>query len=287
MKQITILSGKGGTGKTTITASFAALSKNKVLADCDVDAPNLHLLLKPKVIEKQEFKGLKLAVIDETECIQCGKCEESCRFDAIKEFQVDPILCEGCAVCAYVCPVEAIEMMERISGYAFISDTRYGPMAHARLNPGEENSGKLVTLVRNNAKRIAEKKGLNLIINDGPPGIGCPVIASISGIDLGLVIVEPTLSGIHDLERAVGLLDHFQVQALVCINKYDINMKNTLEIAEFCRSRNLELVGKIPFDPVVTEAMAQGEPVVAYSPDSTASKSITEVWKRVNTYLNL
>ena len=287
MKQITILSGKGGTGKTTITASFAALSKNKVLADCDVDAPNLHLLLKPKVIEKQEFKGLKLAVIDETECIQCGKCEESCRFDAIKEFQVDPILCEGCAVCAYVCPVEAIEMMERISGYAFISDTRYGPMAHARLNPGEENSGKLVTLVRNNAKRIAEKKGLNLIINDGPPGIGCPVIASISGIDLGLVIVEPTLSGIHDLERAVGLLDHFQVQALVCINKYDINMKNTLEIAEFCRSRNLELVGKIPFDPVVTEAMAQGEPVVVYSPDSTASKSITEVWKRVNTYLNL
>ncbi len=287
MKQITILSGKGGTGKTTITASFAALSKNKVLADCDVDAPNLHLLLKPKVIEKQEFKGLKLAVIDETECIQCGKCEESCRFDAIKEFQVDPILCEGCAVCAYVCPVEAIEMMERISGYAFISNTRYGLMAHARLNPGEENSGKLVTLVRNNAKRIAEKKGLNLIINDGPPGIGCPVIASISGIDLGLVIVEPTLSGIHDLERAVGLLDHFQVQALVCINKYDINMKNTLEIAEFCRSRNLELVGKIPFDPVVTEAMAQGEPVVAYSPDSTASKSITEVWKRVNTYLNL
>lgn len=282
LKQITILSGKGGTGKTTLTASFAVLSKNKVLADCDVDAPNLHLLLNPEVVEKQEFKGLKLAVIDGTQCIQCGRCEENCRFDAIKEFTVNPILCEGCAVCAYVCPVDSIRMMERISGYAFISDTQYGPMAHARLNPGEENSGKLVTLVRNNARRIAENKNLNLIINDGPPGIGCPVIASISGIDLGLVIVEPTLSGIHDLERAIGLLDHFRVPALVCINKYDINMKNTQKITDFCESRNLELVGKIPFDPIVTEAIARGEPVVAYSPESMASKSIVDVWKKLN-----
>ncbi len=281
MKQITVLSGKGGTGKTTLVASFATLAKNIVMTDCDVDAPNLHLLLKPEIVQTQEFKGSKLAVIDEAKCIQCGKCEEACRFNAITNLLVDSVLCEGCGVCAYICPPEAIELKERISGYAFISKTRYGPMSHARLNPGEENSGKLVTLVRHNARQIAERENCDLILNDGPPGIGCPVIASVTGIDVGLIVTEPTLSGIHDLERAQSLLNHFRIPTLVCVNKYDINRENTERIAEFCTQNNIEVAGKIPFDPMVTKAMVAGKPVVEYSPESIVSKEIVEVWERI------
>ena len=218
MKQITVLSGKGGTGKTTLVASFAALTQKTVITDCDVDAPDLHLLLGPQIVQTQKFIGSKVAAIDEEKCIQCGKCEELCRFNAIENFSVDPVLCEGCGVCAYICPVDAVELTERVSGYAFISKTKYGPMSHARLNPGEENSGKLVTLVMQNAKQIAETENCTLILNDGPPGIGCPVIASLGGVDMGLVVVEPTLSGIHDMERALGLLKHFKIPSLVCIN---------------------------------------------------------------------
>ena len=184
MKQITVLSGKGGTGKTTITASFAVLAKNAVVADCDVDAPDLHMLLHPQIIRTQEFKGSKLAAIDESKCVKCGLCREKCRFDAIIEnFSVDTFSCEGCGVCTIVCPVNAITLTERISGHAYISKTRYGFMAHAMLIPGEANSGKLVTLVRQNAKVLAEKEDSDLIMIDGPPGIGCPVIASVTGVD--------------------------------------------------------------------------------------------------------
>jgi len=280
MKQLTILSGKGGTGKTTLTASFAVLAEKLVVTDCDVDAPDLHMLLKPEVIQKQEFKGSKVASIDESKCIKCGKCEENCRFNAIKNFKVDPVLCEGCGVCAYICPVKAIELKDRICGYAFISKIKYGFMSHARLNPGEENSGKLVTLVRQNAKRLAEEENLDLILNDGPPGIGCPVIASVSGVNLGLIIVEPTLSGIHDMERALGLLSHFQVKPLVCINKYDLNTENTEKIERFCAENKIEVVGRISFDPVVTEAMVFGKTVVEYSPKSKVSEEIKEVWNK-------
>lgn len=286
MKQITVLSGKGGTGKTTITASFATLAQNSVIADCDVDAPDLHLLLHPKVIQKQVFKGIKLAVMDETKCIECGKCEEACRFDAITDLKIDPVLCEGCGVCVLVCPVEAISLKERVAGYAFVSKTEYGPMSHAKLNPAEENSGKLVTLVRQNAKQIAEKEECDPIIIDGPPGVGCPVIASISGVDMGLIVTEPTMSGIHDMERALQLLNHFRVLPLVCINKYDINKENTESIVEFCDKINVKVVGKIPFDPVVTEAMVTGKPVVRYSPESVASKGIRKMWKRVFSILS-
>ena len=205
VKEVTVLSGKGGTGKTSLTASFAVLAKNAVLTDCDVDAPDLHLLLNPEVLEKQEFKASRVAVLDQDICVQCEKCEEYCKFDAIEKLNIDPILCEGCGVCAYVCPVVAIELEQRVSGYAFISRTKFGTMSHALLNPGEENSGKLVSLVRRNARKVAEKENHGLIINDGPPGIGCPVIASVGGVDIGLVVVEPTLSGIHDMERALGL----------------------------------------------------------------------------------
>ena len=280
------MSGKGGTGKTILTGSFAALAHNLVIADCDVDAPNLHLLLKPRITKKQEFKGSKKAVIDETKCTRCGRCEEYCRFDAIKDLAVNPVLCEGCGVCAYICPVEAIQLKERLSGYAFISKTKYGPMSHARLNPGEENSGKLVSLVRQNAREIAEKEDYQLILNDGPPGIGCPVIASIGGVNVGLVVIEPTLSGIHDLERALALLNHFRVPPLVCINKYDIDQENTSRVVDFCESNNVEVVGKIPFDSLVTKAMVAGKPVVEYSPKSMISKDIAELWKQTLKHLN-
>jgi MinD superfamily P-loop ATPase len=280
VKEITVISGKGGTGKTSLTASFAVLTQHAVLTDCDVDAPDLHMLLKPEILETQEFKASKVAVIDQDTCVQCGKCEEHCRFGAIEKPVVDPILCEGCGVCVYVCPVAAVELEKRVSGYAFISKTKYGLMSHALLNPGEENSGKLVALVRQNAKMVAEKEKCELIINDGPPGIGCPVIASLGGVDMGLIVTEPTLSGIHDMERALGLLNHFKIPALVCVNKYDINEENTSRIAEFCASNDVEVVGKIPFDPIVTEAMVAGKPIVEYAPKSNVSKAIEELWKR-------
>ena len=279
VKEITVLSGKGGTGKTSVTASFAVLAESAVVTDCDVDAPDLHMLLQPEVMEKQEFTASRVAVIDEEKCVQCGKCEESCQFDAIADYTVDSVLCEGCGVCSYICPVAAIELEKRVSGYAFISKTKYGPMSHALLNPGEENSGKLVSLVRKNAKNIAEKEGFELIINDGPPGIGCPVIASVGGIDIGLIVVEPTLSGIHDMERAFSLLGHFKIPALVCVNKYDLNLENTEKIVEFCKSNGVEIVGKIPFDLVVTEAMVAGKPIVEYAPESRVAQTIKEVWR--------
>jgi len=287
LKHITVLSGKGGTGKTTLVASFAALTQRIVVTDCDVDAPNLHLLLKPGVIQTQEFGGSNLAVIDETKCTQCGKCEDSCRFEAINDAVIDAVLCEGCGVCAYICPVEAIQLKERLSGYAFISKTEYGLMSHARLNPGEENSGKLVTLVRQNARKIAEKEGYELILNDGPPGIGCPVIASIGGSDMGLIVVEPTLSGIHDMERALALLNHFRVPPLVCINKYDINKDNAEKIERFCRESGVEIAGKIPFNPIVTEAMVNGKTVFEYAPESDVAQRIRKVWEKILSILKL
>jgi MinD superfamily P-loop ATPase len=286
MKEITVLSGKGGTGKTTVTASLAVLAKNAVLTDCDVDAPDLHMLLNPEILETQEFSASKVAAIDEETCVHCGKCEEHCRFDAIQKQVVDPILCEGCGVCVYICPVAAIKIEKRTSGQAFISKTKYGLMSHALLNPGEENSGKLVTLVRQNAKKIAEKENCELIINDGPPGIGCPVIASLGGVTMGLVIVEPTLSGIHDMERALGLLNHFKIPAVVCVNKYDINEENTSRIVNFCESNDIEVVGKIPFDSIVTEAMITGQPILEYSPKCAVSEAIVKTWKQMLTKLS-
>jgi MinD superfamily P-loop ATPase len=283
LNQITVLSGKGGTGKTTITASLAALSANAVFADCDVDASNLHLLLNPEIKKKIEFKGLKLAVINEEKCIRCNICEAECRFKAIKNYTVDPIRCEGCNLCVKICPVNAIDFVDRICGYAYISKTRYGPMSHARLNPGMENSGKLVTLVRQNAKMLAEEGDRELVLIDGPPGIGCPVIASLSEINEGLVVVEPTATGIHDLKRALQLLAHFKVEPLVCINKYDLNEENSKAVEKLCASNEIEVLGLIPFDSNVTRAMVQGHPVVDYDPDSPASKALKNLWEKMKT----
>ena len=286
IKEITILSGKGGTGKTSLTASFAALSqKIAVLTDCDVDAPDLHMLLSPFVLETHEFNASRVAVIDKDTCVQCGKCQELCRFDAIHDQKVDPILCEGCNVCVYICPLAAIKLEKRVSGHTFISKTKYGMMSHALLNPGEENSGKLVTLVRNSAKKIAEKENLELIINDGPPGIGCPVIASLSGVNLGLVVTEPTLSGIHDMKRALALLNHFKIFSVVCINKFDLNEENSSTIIKYCKSKDIEMIGTIPYDSKFTEAIIAGKPVIEYFPDSKVSNSLKNLWKKICNYL--
>jgi MinD superfamily P-loop ATPase len=280
MKQLAIISGKGGTGKTIIAASFASLAKDKITVDCDVDAADLHLLLHPKIKETIEFRGSKYAVMDAEKCIECGRCEESCRFNAIKNLKFDPIKCEGCGVCVYVCPADAITLKEAISGYAYISETKYGQMSHARLNIAEEASGKLITLIRNNARRLAEKSGCGLILIDGPPGIGCPVIASLSGVDMVLAVTEPTVSGIHDLERILGVAKHFNTKSLVCINKYDINIDMTKRIESYCEENDIEVVGKIPYDPIVTKAMVAGKPVVEFS-NGRVSKDIEKMWKRI------
>ncbi|MDI6889169.1 MAG: ATP-binding protein [Methanocellales archaeon] len=280
MKQITVVSGKGGTGKTTIAASFAALAHNHVIADCDVDAPDLHLLFETCLKEKEEFRGSKEAVVDEEKCIDCGRCEKACKFGAIDGHTIDPILCEGCGVCAYVCPENAIMLRKKISGYAFISETKYGPMIHAMLNIAEEASGKLVALVRNKARKIAEEQGRELILIDGPPGIGCPVIASLTGVDMALIVTEPTMSGLYDLERILELTHYFGIVSLVCINKYDINKENTNQIIEFCQRNGVNVISKIPYDPIVTEAMVAGKPVVEFS-DGKVSRDIGEMWDNV------
>ncbi len=278
MKEIVVLSGKGGTGKTSIVASFASLAQNKVLADCDVDAADLHLLLKPVAKEEKEFWSGRVAFIDEEMCTECGLCQELCRFGAIKDFEVDPLSCEGCGFCYQVCSVDAIAMKDSMSGHSFISETKYGYLCHARLGIAQDNSGKLVALVRQNAKLIAERENLDYIITDGPPGIGCPVISSLSGASLALLVTEPTLSGIHDLERVIGVCRHFGVPALVCINKYDINQENSSEIESYCFNQGIEVISKIPFDNVVTEALIKQLPVVEYS-DGRVSRGIENLWQ--------
>jgi MinD superfamily P-loop ATPase len=285
MKEIVILSGKGGTGKTTIVGSFAALAKRKVLADCDVDAADLHLLLSPSEKQKSEFWSGQIAYINEDRCNECGLCQEICRFNAIKDFKVDPVSCEGCGFCSQICPVEAITMRENMSGYWFISDTTYGPLVHARLGIAQENSGKLVAAVRQQARQIAEERNLDYIISDGPPGIGCPVISSLSGASLALLVTEPTLSGIHDLERVFGVCQHFGVPAMVCINKYDLNEENTRQIESNCLSQGVEIAGKISFDNVVTEAIVHGVPVVEYRRNGV-SQQIDSLWRTVLQSLN-
>jgi MinD superfamily P-loop ATPase len=281
LKQLTIISGKGGTGKTSITAAFASIAKNAVFADCDVDTTDLHLILKPKIKKTLGFKGLKIADINKEKCIDCKKCFEYCKFDAInRKIELNKDECEGCGVCSYICPVDAIKMVDRNSGFAYISDTRFGPMSHAILKTAEEASGKLVTLVRENAIKIAENNRKDFIIIDGPPGIGCPVISSISGVDLVLIVTEPTLSAIHDLERIVSVTNHFKIPFLVCINKFDINEENTMKIKEYCKKNNIEIIGKLPYDNIVSKAMCHEKTLLEYSNDSF-SQVIIKMWDKI------
>jgi MinD superfamily P-loop ATPase len=285
MKEVVVLSGKGGTGKTSIVASFAALANSKVMVDCDVDAADLHLILQPTSQEDREFWSGQTAFIDRDKCLQCDICKNSCRFEAIKDYRVDPIACEGCAFCSHICPVKAISMENRFAGNWFVANTISGYLVHACLGIAQENSGKMIATIRKEARQIAVNNKLNLIISDGPPGIGCPVISSLSGVDLAVLVTEPTLSGIHDLERVLELCHHFNVPAMVCINKYDINEENTSRIENFCKEKNIEIAARIPFDNVVTEAMINEMPVVDYS-DDTVSQEIKKLWSRVCEYLN-
>jgi len=281
VKEVVILSGKGGTGKTSLVGSFAALAQSKVLADCDVDAADLHLLLNPSVKEDHEFWSGMTAVIDEEKCNHCELCQDVCRFEAIHDFKADPIACEGCGFCRQVCPTEAITMKECLSGHWFVSDSKYGTLVHARLGIAQENSGKLVALVRQKARQIAEQRKIDFIISDGPPGIGCPVISSLTGANLALLVTEPTLSGMHDLTRVLGVCRHFGVPALVCLNKCDLNPDNAGQIESYCLSQGVELVSRIPFDNVFTEALVEGQPVVEYTRGEITNE-IKSLWQRIN-----
>ena len=284
MKEVVVLSGKGGTGKTSLVASFAAIAQSKVLVDCDVDAADLHLLLDPQLKEESEFWSGQTAHIDNEKCTECSLCQDVCRFGAIQDFKVDPISCEGCGFCAQICPVDAIAMQENMAGHWFISDTRYGTLVHARLGIAEENSGKLVAMVRQKAKQIAEEQNLDYIITDGPPGIGCPVISSLSGANLALLVTEPTLSGMHDLDRVVGVCRHFDIPVLICINKYDLNEENSHQIESYCLDQGIEVISQIPFDNVVTEAIVQGLPVVEYSQNHVTDE-MKKLWQAITSRL--
>ena len=282
MKELVIISGKGGTGKTTLMAAFASLARKNVLCDADVDAADLHLITSPEIKERHDFQGGRTAIINQEKCTQCGTCLDLCRWHAIHDdFEVDSIECEGCGVCVYFCPEKAIDFPLNTCGEWFISETTFGPMVHARLGIAEENSGKLVSLVRQKAKELAEEKNLGLILTDGPPGVGCPVIAAIGGASRVLIVTEPTVSGKHDMERVVKLSDHFNVPAMVCVNKFDLNLEQSQAIEDFAKERNVSVLGRIPFDPVFTKSMIQGQTIFEYNGESEAGQAVKQIWEEI------
>lgn len=300
MKQLVILSGKGGTGKTSVAAAFAHLAHDgpyplkTVLADADVDAANLEIVLHPERLEAQDFTGGSVAVVDSQLCQGCGICEQACRFDAVRSpdnqdpgsvYSIDPIACDGCAACVYQCPEEAIRMEPQIAGRWYRSDSRYGALFHADLYPAQENSGKLVTLVKQYARLCALDNLYPIIIVDGPPGIGCPVISAAAGASLALIVAEPGVAGVHDLIRVLQATSHFRIPSLVIINKADINPQGTDEIKAICVELGVELVGQIPFDKTMTEALLHGEPVTAYQPDAASSRALVDIWQTISTRL--
>jgi len=288
MKELVIISGKGGTGKTSLMAAFASLAQDKVLCDADVDAADLHLITAPVVKERHDFQGGRTAIIRNDECTQCGICQDLCRWDAVSDdFEVDSIACEGCGVCVYFCPEKAIDFPLDTCGEWFISETAFGPLVHARLGIAEENSGKLVSLVRQEARKIAEEKGLGLILTDGPPGVGCPVIAAIGGAAGVLIVTEPTVSGKHDMERVVLLAEHFKVPAMVCVNKFDLNLDQSQAIEEFAKSKNVNVLGRIPFDPIFTKSMVHGQTIFEYARQSEAGETVKQVWEKTGKVLGI
>lgn len=288
MKELVVISGKGGTGKTSLLAAFACLAKHAAICDADVDAADLHLILNPQVRQRRDFVSGHSAAIDPAKCTRCGLCRELCQWQAIDgDFVVDAIGCEGCGVCYYFCPEKAIAFPPSTCGEWFLSDTRFGPMAHARLGIAEENSGKLVTLIRQEGKKLAEANGLGLLLTDGPPGIGCPVIASMGGASAVLVVAEPTVSGRHDMERVVQLSDFFKIPAMVCVNKFDINLDQTHAIEAYARERRVTVMGRIPFDPVFTEAMVQAQTIFEYDGISPGARAVKTIWNRLTWELGI
>ena len=293
MKEVVIVSGKGGTGKTSIVAAFAALAQNAVLADCDVDAADLHLILKPDTIHSEPFMAGHQAEIRVEDCYGCGSCVDVCRYGAIRlagrggretKYRIDPLACEGCGVCVSACPLEAIDFPESRAGEWFLSETRHGPMVHARLGIAAENSGKLVTHVRQQARRVAEERGLDLIIVDGPPGIGCPVIASVTGASLVVVVTEPTLSGEHDLKRVTELTRHFKVPTVICINKWDLSTMLTMKITNQAHAEGIDVAGTIHYDRALTQAQLAGQSIVEYNKGELAQE-FENLWEAVRTRL--
>jgi MinD superfamily P-loop ATPase len=288
MKEIIVISGKGGTGKTSLMAAFASLTEHKVLCDADVDAADLHLIMNPAVVKRTDFQSGNTAVIIKNKCSECGLCRDLCRWNAIsEEFNVNPMECEGCGVCVYFCPEKAVDFPENTCGEWFISDTRFGPMVHARLGIAEENSGKLVTLVRQEARKLGREKGLDLLLTDGPPGVGCPVIASIGGASAVLIVTEPTVSGKHDMERVIQLAAHFNVPAMLCVNKFDLNLELSENIENFAKNKGLPCLGRIPFDPIFTRAMIRAQTVFEYNTDSRAGAAIRKIWQDLSKKLAL
>ncbi len=282
MKEIVIISGKGGTGKTSIVAAFASLAEKKVLCDADVDAADLHLIMNPEIKERHDFESGYSAIINQDKCTECGLCRELCKWDAISEdFVVDSIECEGCGVCYYFCPEKAIDFPLNTCGEWYLSETRFGPMAHARLGIAEENSGKLVSLIRQEGKKLADEGHLDLLLTDGPPGIGCPVIASLGGASAVLIVTEPTVSGRHDMERVAELAAFFKIPAMLCVNKFDLNPDEGEAIEAFAKERNISVIGRVPFDPAFTKAMVQGKTIVEFDNRSEGCKAVKDIWENL------
>ncbi len=286
MNDITILSGKGGTGKTSITAALASIIENTVFVDADVDAADLHIIFQPKNKETHVFEGAWVVSIDSDLCTNCGLCKQHCKFEAIHYkqgggLQIDPFACEGCRLCERICPVNAISSERSSNNHWYVSDTRFGPMVHAKMGPGEENSGMLVTQIRKSAKEIAQKINADFIVNDGPPGIGCAAIASITGTDAVILVTEPSKSGFHDVVRLVELVQSFQIPMYALINKFDINLDITKQMESFFTSQGIQLMGKLPFSEEMVYSMVEKKTIVEYNKDSEIGKMLSKLWKKI------
>ncbi|MFP4420419.1 MAG: ATP-binding protein [Desulfococcaceae bacterium] len=282
MKELVVISGKGGTGKTSIVSAFSHLANNAVFCDADVDAADLHLILSPRYRERHPFQAGRQARIDADACVQCGDCRDRCRFGAVTEdFRIDPVACEGCGVCAHFCPEGAVRMEPNLCGEWFVSDTRFGPLVHARLGIAEENSGKLVARVRTRARELAETENRPLLLTDGPPGVGCPVIAAVGGADAVLIVTEPTVSGRHDMARVAELAAFFSVPALLLVNKYDLNPETGEEMEAFAREKGIRPIGRLPFDPAFTRAMLAGKTLFEYGQAPWMEEKLRKTWRTV------
>lgn len=289
MKEITILSGKGGAGKTSVTAALASFAKNAVFCDNDVDAADLHLIFQPEIQETVPFSSGALATINPEMCSKCGLCQANCRFDAIHinadSFpEVNPQQCEGCRLCERICPEKAISTKENFNNNWFVSDTRFGTLVHAKMGPGEENSGKLVSRIREKARELATAASADIILSDGPPGIGCAAISSVSGTDTVILVIEPTVSGLHDAKRLIKLVSTFKLPMYAIINKFDIDEEFSENIVAFLAGQNIETLCKIPFDPVVVEAMVHQQSIPEFAPENAISTELKKAWEQISTY---